>query len=186
LPEAGHVAHLSEFSAAFGVSPSAWASQYARVQFDICAPMRWAASLAFIGGDENRHAATGITQGSDEMGQMVSSRATSSPPSVVRSSRFSGRCRRRGFVAQGDLAFQRWRPFRKFTGWSTHHRVDVGVADVTTVFAQVRGDAVGASICANIAARTGSGVSPPRAHRCHVVDVHTQFGPTSSSLLALH
>jgi hypothetical protein len=26
----------------------------------------------------------------------------------------------------------------------------VGVADVTTVFAQVRGDAVGASICANI------------------------------------
>ena len=46
--------------------------------------------LALLSRNKDRDAASCLAQWGDEMGQLFSSRATSSPPSVVRSSRFSG------------------------------------------------------------------------------------------------
>ncbi len=53
---------------------------------------------------------------------------------------------------------------------------DVVVADMAAVFAQMRGDAVGAGSTASLAARTGSGWSPtPRvADGRDMIDVHAQ------------
>ncbi|GAB5374262.1 MAG: hypothetical protein AcusKO_07240 [Acuticoccus sp.] len=57
------------------------------------------------------------------------------------------------------------------------------VADVAAIFAQVRGDAVGAGSIAISAARPGSGCVPPRALQDggDVVDVHTESKLTRGS-----
>jgi hypothetical protein len=89
--------------------------------------------------------------------------ATSSPPSVVRSSRRSGTrqaaCGRwagRWPPSRGHRHLEVERPAARGGRW--RRGVDVGVGDVPAVFAQVGGDAVGAGgQRQSRAARTGSG-----------------------------
>ena len=86
---------------------------------------------------------------------------TSSPPSVVRSSRFSGTRQ----AACGRMRAARWptisavAAISKLSGTKSWRlqALDVVVADVPAVLAQMRGDAVGAGLDRQWAARTGSG-----------------------------
>jgi hypothetical protein len=134
--------------------------------------------LALIGSDENRHAATGITQGSDEMGQMVFFARDLKPALCGAFFAFFGDdADGVGFVAQGYLLhFGGGSHFEiQWDGECVHQGVDIRVADVSTVFAQVCGDAVGASVLRQYRGpHRIRGVAAARiAHCCHVVDVHT-------------
>ena len=111
-----------------------------------------------------------------------SSRATSSPPSVVRSSRRSGtrqtacgRCRSAIACISSVAAISR------LSGRvsAAISRVDVGVGDVAAVLAQVRGDAVGAGGLGELggADRVGIGAAAGVAHGRDVVDVHAEPQP---------
>jgi hypothetical protein len=92
--------------------------------------------------------------------------ATSSPPSVVRSSRRSGTMQAAcGPWASAMPCISSVAAISKFSGNGDriHDRGDIGIADVAPVLAQMRGDPVGARGLGHFAARTGSGSAPPRA-----------------------
>ena len=112
--------------------------------------------LPAVGGDEDRDAEPASRSGAMKWARRFSSRATSRPPSVVRSSRRSG---------TRQTACGRWRSaiacissvaaISRLSGSvsSAISAVDVGVGDVAAVLAQVRGDAVGAGRLGELARR---------------------------------
>ena len=110
---------------------------------------------------------------------LFSSRATSSPPSVVRSSRFSGTMqtacglwRRAIFCISGVAAISKVQRHRQ----NLHQPVDIGVRDMAAVFAQVSGDAVSTRLFrdARGAQRIRIGPATRVAHGGHVVDIYAQ------------
>ena len=106
-------------------------------------------------------------------------RATSSPPSVVTSSRFSGTM---------QTACGRWRSaiacisavaaISRLSGTDErlHQPVDIGIRDVAAVFAQMRGDPVGPGRFGDFggAQRVGIGRAARVAHGGDVIDVDAQ------------
>jgi hypothetical protein len=123
-------------------------------------------------------------RGAMKWASRFSSRATSSPPSVVLLLALFGHdADRVRPVAQRDrLHLFGVAAISKFSGTSAPpSALDIGVRDMPAVLAQMRGDAVGAGLFGQFggAHRIGIGAAARIPHGGHVVDVHAQAQATT-------
>ena len=140
--------------------------------------------------DKDRHAAAGLPQGGDEMGQFVfltrHFKATLGGAFLTLfrhdadGMRFVTQRDLLHFVRRGHLKVQRHRQ-------DLHQPIDVSIGDVTTVFAQVGGDAIGTGLFCKLcrAQRIRIGPATGVSHCGHMVNIHaeTQFSQRLHRLL---